>query len=148
MRGRCELKADARLSAASSSKTNQNQSATPPILNQIARQNRRLIGHSKPNLRAKIRAGVPYTAGTAAQNAAARILTEKFSPDKSSPEPSNLITWPAAPQLLSPTIAELYNQALAKSKRWQSIQSKPTHFTHSFYHPQAPNRPYKNRCYR
>jgi hypothetical protein len=50
LRGRCGFKADTRPPAASGSETSQNQSTTPPILNQTARQNQRLTGLSRPNL--------------------------------------------------------------------------------------------------
>ncbi len=62
--------------------------------------------------------------------AATRILTENFrrtNPAPSSePRAPNPITWLAALQPLSPTTTEPYSQALTKSKRWQSIQPKPT----------------------
>src|SRR5204863_1282045 len=84
--------------------------------------------------------------------AAARILAENFhranqtpSPEPLSPEP---VTWPAALptkpythralQPPSPT-AEPYGRALAKPKRWQGIQPKPTPSTHPPHHPQAPS---------
>src|SRR5436853_7373286 len=72
----------------------------------------------------------------------------KFSPGKPSPEPRapeppSLSRGPQ-PYRLSPTPAEPYGRALAKPKRWQDIQPKPTPSTH----PQALNHLYKNRSYR
>ncbi len=92
MRGRCELEAGARLPAAGSDKTSQNQSTTPPILNQINRRNQQSVGLSEPNIRLKIHTGIPYAAGTAAQNAcgAANFRRKIFSPDKPIPEPPSL----------------------------------------------------------
>src|SRR3989440_11606701 len=94
LRGRCELEAGARLPAAGSDKTSQNQPTTPPILNQINRRNQQSVGLSEPNLRPKIHIGIPYTAGTAAQNACScgqnlrrKIFTGQTNPR--APEPSN-----------------------------------------------------------
>ena len=66
----------------------------------------------------------------------------KFSPGKPSPEPRapeppNLSRGPQ-PYRLSPTPAEPYGRALAKPKRWQDIQPKPTPSTHPFCPPTSP----------
>src|SRR5438034_7746105 len=89
LRGRCELEAGARLPVAGSDKTSQNQSITPPILNQINRRNQQSVGLSEPNIRLKIHTGIPYAAGTAAQNAcAAANLRRKFFFHRTNQPPS------------------------------------------------------------
>jgi len=106
-----------------------------PILNQINRQSQQLIGLSKPNLQSKFRARFTDTAGVAAQNACScsqnvsrRIFTGQTKPpaltNHVAPEPANPKQPPS--RTLKP-YEVLYVRALAKPKRWQSIQPKPTY---------------------
>src|SRR2546421_11637759 len=102
LRGRCELEAGARLPAAGSDKTSQNQPTTPPILNQINRRNQQSVGLSEPKIQPKIHTGIPYTAGTAAQNICSwlKSLPKNFrrtnqtpslrAPEPRTPEPNHL----------------------------------------------------------
>src|SRR5437667_12250707 len=82
-------------------------------------------------------------------------FSRKFSPDKSSPElraPSPQADQSSTPEpnhvapspMLSPTTVEPY-QPQQKPERWHN-QNPPIFPPVS--HPQAPNRPYKNRHYR
>jgi len=50
LRGRHRFKTDTQSPGASNSKTSQNQSTTPPILDQTAQQNRESTGLSRPSL--------------------------------------------------------------------------------------------------
>src|SRR5438034_5167448 len=120
LRGHCELEAGARLPAAGSDKTSQNQSITPPILNQINRRNQQSVGLSEPNIRLKIHTGIPYAAGTAAQNTcgAANLRRKIFSPDKPIPEPPSLRAQSRAPQPYTKPYNRLaLHQPQQKSKR-------------------------------
>jgi len=144
LRGHCELEAGARLPVAGSDKTSQNQSTTPPILNQINRRNQQSVGLSEPNIRLKIHTGIPYAAGTAAQNAcAAANLRRKFffhrtnqPPSLRASEPPSPITWPQP--YTKPYNRLALHQPQLKLKRWQNRTTK----THPAYppisHPQAP----------
>ena len=117
------------------SKNQQKTPNKPPILNQIRRRNQLQIGLSEPNLRPKFHIRTPYTAGAAAQNVQLQPESspKNFRRVNQGPEPPN--PWArhvAYSPTLNPTTAEPYNQALAKSKRRQSIQPNlpilPTYF--------------------
>src|SRR5216117_543536 len=151
LHGHRGFKTDARPPEASGSKTSQNQSTTPPILNQTAQQNQGSTGLGRPNLQAQSRAGNPYTADTAAQNACScgrdphenfrRTISAPNSELKlTNPQPLNPITWPKP-------YAKPYNrQALQSSSptnpnksqnAGKSIQPKPAHF----FHPSLTHKP-------
>ena len=126
------------------SKNQQKTSNKPPVLNQIRRRNQLQIGLSEPNLRPKFHIRTPYTAGAAAQKrmqlqpgSSPKIFTGQTKPRAPSPWAPSLSRGPQ-PYRLSPTPAEPYGRALAKPKRWQSLQPKPIHFAHPSHPPTLP----------
>ena len=134
------------------SKNQQKTPNKPPILNQIRRRNQLQIGLSEPNLRPRFHTKTPYTAGAAAQN----VQLQPGSSPKNfrranqapSPEPLSLSRGPQ-PYRLSPTPAEPYHRrALQSSPNKTKTLAKHTTKAHPFYHPQPPNHPHKDRCYR
>jgi len=122
-----------------------NQPITHWARGQFLWQNQRSKGLCELNSRPIIQARLPRTTGAAAENSCScslhRSLRENFHRPNRPPSPNpitclaNLTAEPYNRQTLqppNPTTAEPYNlkpynQALAKSKRWQSIQSKLTH---------------------
>src|SRR5436190_5571668 len=132
LRGRCGFKADTRPPAASGSETSQNQPITPQFLTKLLGKTSDQQVSAGLIYRSKSVQGTPTPPALQPKThaAATRILTENFrrtNPAPSSePRAPNPITWLAALQPLSPTTTEPYSQALTKSKRWQSIQPKPT----------------------